>query len=93
MGAEVAPPLTLVTLDRTPFNIITKSVGEAVRRVYPPAVLRLRDQSLVRFERVVVIRTAVPSARSSIVVGCRNSFFMIDRSRPSSTCSGTTRTT
>ena len=41
MGAEVAPPLTLVTLDRTPFNIITKSVGEAVRRVYPPAVLRL----------------------------------------------------
>jgi hypothetical protein len=46
-----APPLTLVTLDRTPYNIITKSVGEAVRRVYPPAVLRLREQSLRRRER------------------------------------------
>ncbi len=44
MGAGVAPPLTLVTLDRTPFNIITKSVGEAAGAVYSPTVLRLRDE-------------------------------------------------
>ncbi len=43
MGAGVAPPLTLVTLNRTSFNIITKSVGETVVAVYSPAVLRLRD--------------------------------------------------
>lgn len=62
MGAGVAPPLTLVTLDRTPFIVITKSVGEAAGGVYSPAVLRLRDQSLEGFPRIEPIQVSSPTS-------------------------------
>jgi len=61
-NAAAAPRLTLVTLDCTPFDIAT-SVSETDAAVYSPAVLRLRDQSLVMFENIGVIGDAAARLR------------------------------
>ena len=61
-NGAAAPRLTLVTLDCTPFDIAT-SVSETDAAVYSPAVLRLRDQSLVMFENIGVIGAAAARLR------------------------------
>ena len=64
-AGDVVARLTLVTLDCRPFDI-AMSVSEVRAAVYSPTVLRLRDQSLVRFETISVIRATTARRRRRV---------------------------